>query len=516
MQPTHKSCVEEWNSLPWKQFEKIVFRLQYRIYKAYQNKDYNLVNRLQRCLASSRAAKLLAIRQVTQLNQDKKTAGIDKKIALTEKERLQIFKEISNIKGYKHSKLKLVFIPKSNGEKRPLGIPTIKDRAIQCFIKYALEPVYEAYASRSSYGFRPARSTWDIQKNIFINLKSDAKGITKQILELDIEKCFDKINHEKLMAMVQLPQNIKSIVWSALKAGVLKERPKRIEGTQQGGIISPLLCNIALDGIEDIWNERIHKNKIYQRGFRYADDMVFFIKCKEDAELLRKKIDLFLAERGLNVKESKTKLVKSTEGFDFLGWHFKVKAKNEKFVSYPSKKNRIQVFDKIKQIIKDPRFKIEERLDKIKIIYKGWRNYHQFSDMGQINASLWKISDWVYKYCKKLNNKKNRVQRSIVKLKLADNIHSIFNGHEYKVNGFTSVQSDKSIYDNDCLYWSKRVPNRFYGQLTKQIHKEKAKCANCNLYFKNDDIIELNHIDGNHKNNQYINLMALHRSCHQK
>lgn len=157
------------------------------------------------------------------------------------------------------------------------------------------------------------RTTWDIQANIFLNLQSTSNGYNKSILELDIEKCFDKINHNKLMSMIKLPRHSKNFIWSALRAGVLNERVITTE--PQGG--SPLLCNIALHGIEDIWNETICKTR--QRRLRYADDLIYFIKPNEDVNLLRNKIDKFLAERDLNVKASKTKLVKSTEGFDFLG-----------------------------------------------------------------------------------------------------------------------------------------------------------------------------------------------------
>nr|AJA41226.1 putative maturase [Porphyridium purpureum]AJA41228.1 putative maturase [Porphyridium purpureum]AJA41231.1 putative maturase [Porphyridium purpureum]AJA41233.1 putative maturase [Porphyridium purpureum]AJA41235.1 putative maturase [Porphyridium purpureum] len=523
MQPTLKSCVEDWKALPWKQFQKQVFRLQHRIYKAQQIGNYKLVHKLQRLLFSSRATRFLAIRQVTQLNTGKVTAGVDGKAKLNEKERFEMFNSLKDLNNYKHSPLRRVFIPKLNGEKRPLGIPTIKDRTIQCIVKYLLEPVYEAYASKGSWGFRPGRSTWDVQSNIQNNLGRRDRNYKKRILELDIEKCFDRINHDKLLSLIHLPIQMQKIIKSALKAGVLNEKISTQEGTPQGGIISPLLCNIVLHGIEDLWNqpERQWDNKykkywykksvMRQRGLRYADDMIFFLEDHEDANELRKKIDSFLAERGLNVKEAKTHLVKSIEGFDFLGWRFEVKANNA-LTCWPSRENRRQMISNVRAIMKDARFTLEERLNKVKIIYRGWMKYHQYCDLKKIN--LWSINDWTYNYVKKLNSKLNRKDRATAKIKRIDAIKDIFNGHNWSLFNYTATKSAKSPFDNDWLYWSKRKHKQYWGPFAKVLTLQKFKCNACNLKFAVDDHVELHHIDGNHKNNKYKNLEALHRSCH--
>nr|ARO91076.1 putative reverse transcriptase/maturase [Flintiella sanguinaria] len=461
MQPTVKSCVEEWKSLPWKKFEKVIFRLQHRIYKAFQNKDYNLVNRLQRCLANSRAGKYLSIRKVTQLNTRKKMASIDGVSELGPKERLNLLQEISKLQGYKHSKLRRVWIPESNGEKRPFGVPTIKDRVVQNIIKTILEPVYEAHASKGSYGLRSAISSWEIQKNIFNKLNSRCSGYEKSILELNIEKCFGRINYNKLMSMVILPQNLKSIVWSTLKAGVLNERPRTTKDIPQYGIISPLLCNIVLNGIEDIWNYKqgigrykgimLHRDKgCGQRGLRYADNMIFFLKPEEDAQELRKLIDKFLSERGLNIKEAKTRLVKSTEGFDFLDWHFRVKAKNNKFLSYPSRANRKNMIKKIKETIRDSRFTLDERLKKVNIIYKRWADYHKYTNLDQVN--IWSIRKWVFAYAKKLVIKYTRSSRKLAKKILLEKIRNVIHRTPYTANKFIALKDNNSIYCNNWIY----------------------------------------------------------------
>ncbi len=474
-----QTFAEKWKKLPWKHFEKNIFRLQHRIYKANLEDDANRVYRLQCLILGSPCARYLAVRQITKLNMGKKTAGIDGISSLSPKQRLELADELKNLKNWNHQDLRRVYIPKPNGEQRLLGIPTIKDRAMQCLVKYALEPVYESTASRGSYGFRPGRSTWDIQTNIFLNLQPTSNGHTKSILELDIEKCFDKIDHKKLMSMIKLPKHSKQFLWSALRAGVLNERLITTEGTPQGGVISPLLCNIALHGIEDIWNETICKTRVSQRGLRYADNLIYLIKPNENVDLLRNKIDKFLAERGLNVKASKTKLVKSTEGFDFLGWHFKVKTKNNKFISYPTSKSRYQLINKIKTTMKDTRYTLDQRLKKVKTIYTGWWNYNKFCDMRQIN--LWSIQTWTDNYVKRHSNMSRKERTETMK--------SIFTGHTFKVNAHVSVAGNKSPYNNDWLYWAKRRCKRYAGPLLRTTTRQQFKCYSCGNPFRYDDII---------------------------
>jgi group II intron reverse transcriptase/maturase len=501
----HNVYIEEWKSLPWKQFEKTLFRLQHRLYKASLEKDPAACKKIQSLIVGSACSRYLAVRQVTQLNTGRKTAGVDGRSSLSHKERLQLAEELKLIKGWQHQPIRRVFIPKPNGELRPLGIPTLRDRAMQCLIKYALEPYYEANASHGSWGFRPGRCTHDVQKIIFNNLSSNGNGFDKSILELDIEKCFDKIDHEKLMSLVVLPGSVKRVVKSALKVGVLKERIKTLEGTPQGGVLSPLLCNIALHEIEDLHNE-VRGTESRQRGLRYADDMIFFLKPDEDADALRVKIDKFLAERGLKIKESKSHLVPSTKGFDFLGWHFKVKPNNQKFVCHPSRKSRAVIIKKIKYTMRDSRCPLDERLAKVKTVYRGWRNYHQYCDMSQVNT--WSISNWVYRFCRKRSSMNKDI--------LLDKVKGIFNGHSYKINGYVSVRPNKTPFDGDWVYWSKRQDLRYDTLSFKVAKRQQYKCGRCGLYFQSKERIEPHHIDGNPQNNQYKNLLAVHRFCHQQ
>lgn len=500
---------DRWKRLPWKKFQKNLFRLQKRIYKAQKVGNYKLVRILQKLVLKSKAAKLLAIRQITQLNTGKCTAGIDGVKNLHCHQRLTLATQL-NINHWHHAKLKRVWIPKSNGEQRPLGIPTIKDRVYQCLVKYALEPACEAYFNANSYGFRPARSTHDIQKMLFTNLNSNAKGLSKRILELDIEKCFDRIDHQYLMSQISLPKAAKLGIYRAIKAGVLNERQVTEMGSPQGGVISPLLANIALHGLENVGYKLRHKVVNGQgwinalTGIRSADDCVFILERLDDADALRIAIDGFLKIRGLNVKEAKTKLVQSTEGFDFLGWKFIVR-KDGRFLCTPSDKNYKTIKGKIKSSLKDTNYTLEQRIAKVSSIIRGWRKYHQYCDMSQ--HSLWHTSYWVWKFIRK-QGRFNRWQTNGILKKVSPSV-------PWSAAKFVKVKGDKSPYDGDLLYWSKRNSALYDGAIAKTLAKQQFKCQHCNLSFLSDDLIELHHIDGNHHNWKSSNLEALHRYCHQ-
>ena len=198
---------ESWQKINWKKLQKNLFRLQKRIYKAVREGDMRRVKNLQKLVMKSHSAMMLAIRQVTQLNQGKKTAGIDGKTALNFKERFELLdKLISHASNWKHQGLRGIPIPKKNGKIRLLKVPTISDRAWQCLIKYALEPAHEATFHARSYGFRTGRSAHDAQRNLFNNLHSNANGKDKRVIELDIKKCFDRISHKSIMNRLIAPR----------------------------------------------------------------------------------------------------------------------------------------------------------------------------------------------------------------------------------------------------------------------------------------------------------------------
>ncbi len=284
-------------------------------------------------------------------------------------------------------------------------------------------------------------------------------------------------------------------IWRALKVGVKAECGSKEKGTPQGGVISPVLANIALHGLENI-DKSI-------RGIRYADDLVFILKPGQDEIKLREKIDQFLAIRGLKVKEAKTRLVKSTEGFDFLGWNFRVR-KNGKFISTPSDKNYKAIKEKIKLTMRD-NSPLEERIARISTQVRGWRNYHKYCDRSNHNLYLTAKTIW-----KKIN-----ANKSYDRLKTDKVIKIAFPSVSWSVNKHIMGNGEKSPFDGDLLYWAKRTEKYYDGPLAKQMRKQEFKCGECHLYFQSEDKVELHHIDGNHDNWKPNNLMALHKHCHQ-
>ncbi len=342
---------ESWKNLPWKQFRKNLFRLQKRVYKAIQAGDNRKAKSLMKLILKSTAARLLAVRQVTQLNAGKKTAGVDGKASLSFGERFALSDQLKQSNTWKHKPLREIPIPKKDGKTRILKVPTIADRAWQCLVKYAIEPAHEATFHARSYGFRPGRSAHDAQRFLYNNLRSYCKGIEKRVIELDIEKCFDRINHKSIMERLIAPSGIETGIFRCLKAGVNPEFPE--QGTPQGGVVSPLLANIALNGIEDI-----------HQSVRYADDMVIILKPQDNAEVILDKISQFLAERGMKVSEKKTKLTATTDGFDFLGWNFRVQ-RDGKFKSVPSADNFRTFRQKVKAIVNSSNCGATDKAEKL-------------------------------------------------------------------------------------------------------------------------------------------------------
>jgi RNA-directed DNA polymerase len=285
--------------------DKTVLKLQKRIYQAKRKGNQKLVKSLQRLLTNSRSAKALAVRKVTQENKGKKTAGVDGRKSLTPKQRVKMLQEIKISERTKP--LRRVYIPKSNEEKRPISIPTIEDRATQMLLKLALEPEWEAVFEPNSYGFRPARSAHDAIEAILKHIHKKQKWV----LDADISKCFDKIDHQYLInklgdCLISYKRQIKA--W--LKSGYMEDRqlfPTQ-DGTPQGGVISPLLANITLHGIEAHLKEWVltqpykGKKRDSKRSLllaRYADDFVCLHESKEIVENAKKEIERFLEPIGL-------------------------------------------------------------------------------------------------------------------------------------------------------------------------------------------------------------------------
>ena len=483
---------ESWRKLPWKQFRRNLFRLQKRVYKAIQVGDKRKAKSLMKLILKSTAARLLALRQVTQLNAGKKTAGIDGKASLSFEERFALSEKLKQPNTWKHKLLREIPIPKKDGKTRILKVPSIADRAWQCLVKYALEPAHEATFHARSYGFRAGRSAHDAQKDLFLNLRSNSNGIEKRVLELDIEKCFDRICHKSIMERLIAPVGIKLGIFRCLKAGVNPEFPE--QGTPQGGVVSPLLANIALNGIEDI-----------HQSVRYADDMVIILKPKDNAEVILDKISQFLAERGMKVSEKKTKLTATTDGFDFLGWNFRVQ-KNGKLRSVPSVDNFKAFRQKVKHIVNNSNYGATVKAEKLAPVVRGWRNYHRFCKMDGSKNSLHHIETRAFK----VFNKETKQTRYTSK-KLLD---KAFPAVPYSENKHIKVRGEKSPFDGDIIYWSERNSKLYDGATSQALKKLDHACGYCGLKLLSDERVHLHHVDGNHNNWKKNNLLAIHESCH--
>ena len=484
---------ESWKKIAWKKLRRNLFRLQVRVYKAIRAGDKRKAQSLQKLILKSTAARLLAIRQVTQLNAGKKTSGVDGKASLTHKERFEVSEELKqHTNNWHHQKLREIPIPQKDGKTRILKVPTIADRTWQCLVKYALEPAHEATFHARSYGFRAGRSAHDAQKILFLKLSSKAKGIEKRVLELDIEKCFDRISHKSIMEKLIAPKGIKTGIFRCLKIGVNPEYPA--QGTPQGGVASPLLANIALNGIEEIHN-----------SVRYADDIVIILKPQDNAKAILDQISQFLADRGMKVSEKKTKLTAATDGFDFLGWHFKVQ-KNGKFRCVPSVDNFKTFRQKVKYIGNSSNYGATEKARRLAPVVRGWRNYHRYCKMDGARFSLCHVETRAFK----VFNKETKQNRYTSK-KLLDKAFPLV---PYSENKHINVKEDKSPFDGDLAYWSERNSKLYDGETSIALKRQNHTCGCCGLKMLSDEKVHLHHVDGNHNNWKKNNLLAIHESCH--
>jgi RNA-directed DNA polymerase len=491
----HSSNTSElWKKLPWKKFRRILFRLQRRVYKAVCTGDKRKARSLQKLILKSQAARLLAIRQVTQLNAGKRTAGVDGKASLNFEERFTLNETLkATVNGWQHKGLREIPIPKKDGTNRILKVPTIADRAWQCLAKFAREPAHEATFQARSYGFRPGRSAHDAQKYLFIHLRSGCNGIDKRVIELDIEKCFDRISHACVMENLIAPSGLKLGIWKCLKAGTNVGFPD--QGTPQGGVVSPLLANVALNGVEAI-----------HPSVRYADDMVFILKPQDDANKILEEISTFLAARGMNLSQRKTKLTATTDGFDFLGWNFKVQ-QNGKFRSTPTVDNFKAFRKKVKEIVNSSNYGAMAKAKKLAPVVRGWRMYHRYCKMDGTRDSLYFIQKSAYR----IFNKETKQNRYTSKTLLNQSFPSVSSSENNHVN----VKGNKSPYDGDIVYWSERNSKLYSGGYSsKAIKRQNHSCKVCGHKFVGEERIHLHHIDGNKSNWKTQNLVALHESCH--
>ena len=562
-----------WKDTNWKHIELRLTILQNKIYAARKNYDIWKVRKLQRLILNSYDFKKLAVRKVTQLNRGKKTAGVDGIKNLNEKQRVWLVDNL-RITGKAHP-VRRVMIPKPKSGFRPLGISTMYDRALQALFVMALEPEFEATFEKNSYGFRLGRSQIDAMKQIQLCLQQ----ADRFVLDADISKCFDKINHEKLLVLIGHKGKVRSQIQAWLESGNIFEGifESSDAGTPQGGVISPLLSNIALDGIEKrigYWaeNQRLFRpsgklvdNKKDRRKsiifVRYADDFVVMNHNLDVIKKCKEIIGDFLAERGLALSDAKTKIVhtrisfeKNEPGFEFLGFkikHFDTKkhsAKNNqgrnigfRLLIFPSKSSRSKHFEKIDRILRQNKTaKQSQIVRKLNPIIIGWTNYFRFSHLltTKIGGSMEQILFNKLKYWGKR------------KLNSANKLVNAYDKFWHKINGrrqfafkdrdgeyvsislyrkvakgvslvkYVKVKKDVSVYNGDLKYWSRRAitPDLKTKTKDKLLKRQNYKCFICGKTFLPFDTIETDHITpiakgGSHK---ITNLQLLHAVCHDR
>lgn len=547
----------KWNELPWAQLERSTFKLQKRIYQASQRNDVKTVHRLQRLLTKSWAAKCLAVRKVTQDNQGKKTAGVDGVKSLTPDQRLAL---VPTLKLSTQARpIRRVWIPKpGTGEKRGLGIPVMYDRALQTLVKLALEPEWEARFEPNSYGFRPGRSCHDALGAIFTAIKQKPK----YVLDADVAKCFDRINHAALLDKMHTTPILRRQTKAWLKAGMVDKGelfPTR-EGTPQGGPLSPLLANIALHGMETYLKEKFTARYFYTKGshkhakistpalIRYADDLVVVHPDLEVVQQCKTALGEWLKNVGLELKPSKTRITHTLEeydgnvGFDFLGFHVRQRPMGKyrsgrlptgqllgfKTLITPSKANVKEHQQKLGEIVHKHKAAPQERLiARLNPVITGWTRYYS----AQVSSRTFnRVDGVVYHQLRRWAYRRHaKKSRRWVSLKYwvpakgwifttKDRQYTLAKHAQTPIRRHVKVQNIRSPYDGDWVYWATRMGKhpespQMVGYLLK---KQRGKCAWCNLYFASGDLLERDHLVPTilKGSNARQNRQLLHRHCH--
>ncbi|HMM44023.1 MAG TPA: group II intron reverse transcriptase/maturase [Candidatus Macondimonas sp.] len=365
-----------WHDISWSSAHHAVGRLQTRIVKATKAGKWRKVRTLQSLLTRSTSAKALAVKQVTE-NQGRTTPGIDGQTWSTPEEKWQAVQNLIK-KGYKPAPLRRIHIPKASGGKRPLGIPTMRDRAMQALHLLALDPVAETLADPHSYGFRKERSTADAIEQVRNVL--GRRTSPKFVLEGDIKGCFDNISHDWLLANVCMD---KAMLHKWLKSGYMERGNlyRTMAGTPQGGIVSPVLANRTLDGLQEridtLFNTVREAREAKVHVVRYADDFVITGNSKDLLERRVKPIvSEFLAERGLTLSEAKTHVTHVEDGFDFLGWN--VRMRKSRLIIQPSKRNVLAFLSKVRGTLNRQKGASQSQvIETLSPIIRGWANYHR-------------------------------------------------------------------------------------------------------------------------------------------
>jgi RNA-directed DNA polymerase len=497
------------------------------------------VGNLQKVMLRLEANRLLAVRRVTQINQGRRTPGVDQRTYETPVERLQLAKRLMEIEinQWNPEPSRRIYIPKGKDKVRPLGIPTQIDRCLQAVVKNALEPAWEAQFEHYSFGFRPGRKTRDAITAIYFFTKD---GGRPWVIDADIKGAFDHIDHTFLMEQLgHTPTRF--IIEKWLKAGIMEgsELSPTLSGTPQGGIISPLLANIALHGMEAALKM---ERRVYPNGFvtfifvpavvvRYADDFVVLCQTRDDCEQAKQNLEVFLAERGLEMSPEKTSIRHIEEGFDFLGFNIRqynrqaTTKRGKKLLIRPSKESEDKVKAKIRQIFKRRlHHKPELLILELNAIIRGWSEYYRYCShslsVDRLDDFLWHRS---WRYALRRHPKKARKwirQKYFTQdWRLVENEREMLKFRDFRYNRELKLRY-KATPDNPLeeQYWNDRraKPTTSLKLKARLWQQQKGLCIHCQSILDTGEEIVIHHKDRDPTNNKLLNLCLVHETCHQQ
>ncbi len=536
----------DWNAVNWRQAERRVRNLRQRIFAAAKQGDHKRVASLQKLMVRSYANTLVSVRRVTQVNQGKHTPGVDKVVVKTPEGRGRLVDALMTFQPWRAKPARRVYIPKANGKLRPLGIPTVSDRVMQARVKNALEPAWEARFEGTSYGFRPGRGCHDAIGRIYTLATPNKRR--QWIVDADIQGAFDHISHDHLLRAIG-PVPGRELICQWLKAGYVElgAYHDTEEGTPQGGVISPLLANIALHGMEQALGVQYDRRGYASAGckrmvVRYADDFVVFCESREDAEAVLDILKDWLAARGLSLSEDKTRIVHLTQGFDFLGFNVRHYADRRAKTGYrllitPSRESVAKLRKRLKA---EWRFleghNVQAVLKRLNPIIRGGANYFR---IGVASRTFKLLDHWMFRrmlqWLRHSHRCKSREwlnRRYLGKLHPQREDHFVFGDKAqggyllkfawFKIERHVIVRGVASPDDSTLrAYWAGRNKAKAKDHAPRWqdvAARQNETCPVCGQPLFNGEELHLHHIVPRTLggDDRLTNLILFHLFCHQQ